>query len=221
MPHTRLPHIAWEVGCKPQKNHKSKFLTSSLVEDIKKWFSKWNVGAHVDMHVEAGTEHEHELNFELQLLEALHNKWKNAMHKSKFEYYCKHINARYWEEYKIGETQIHIRTPMSYRARRAITLMRTRSHMLKSEIGGWLNIDANMRRCTQCNLNSLENEAHVTLECLAYPHIQVDFPQLIQGCTTFEELLSRTHPSLVALSIYLAKVLEHHTTLTNKITTES
>ncbi|MCO5612798.1 hypothetical protein L7F22_067069 [Adiantum nelumboides] len=83
MPHNRLPHIAWEVGCKPQKNHKSKFLTSSLVEDIKKWFSKWNIGAHVDMHVEAGTEHEHELDFELQLLEAIHSKWKNAMHRSK------------------------------------------------------------------------------------------------------------------------------------------
>ena len=62
----------------------------------------------------------------------------------------------------------------------------------------------------------LKHEAHVALECPAYAHIRDAFWQLIQGCATFEELLSHTRPSLVALGIYLAKVLEHHAKLTGK-----
>ena len=210
-----LPYMAWQAGCKPQKNYKSKFLTSSLVEDIRKWFSRWNVGDYVDMRIEEGTEHEHGLNFDICILEALHTKWKTAVHRSKFEYYGKHINTSYWETYKTGDTQMHIKTPMSHRARRSITLMRTRSYML----GGWLNIQENRRTCTQCKLNKVENEAHVAIECPSYAHIRADFPQLFQGTVTFEELLSRTHPSPVALGIYFAKVLDHHTTLTHKKTT--
>ena len=92
------------------------------------------------MHIEEGTKKEHALNFDIKLLEALHNKWWHAVHRSKFEYYCKHINTRYWEEYKIGkpEAQAHIKTPMSHRACLGLTLMCTRSHILKIETGGWL-----------------------------------------------------------------------------------
>lgn len=217
MPDHRLPYIAWNVGCKPQKTNKSKFLSSSLVQDIRKWFAKWNVEVYVDMQLEEGKTHEYELNFELQLLEALHNKWRSAAHKSKFEYYCMHIDTQYWERYRRDKAaQIHITTPMSHRARRAITMMRTRSHMLKIETGGWLNVDAAMRKCTQCNMEAIEHETHVTLECPAYAHIRADFPSLLQGCTTFEELLSRTDPSPVKLGIYFARILEHHETLEGK-----
>ena len=40
MPSTRIPHIAWEVGSAPQKTKKSKFLVSSLIQDIRKWFNR-------------------------------------------------------------------------------------------------------------------------------------------------------------------------------------
>ena len=216
MPTTRIPHMAWDVGCAPQKTNKSKFLSSSLVQDIKKWFARWNVEAYVDMPIEAGKEGDSLLNFELTALNSLHNKWKTAPHKSKFEYYCKHIHTKYWETYKMSETQIHIRTAMCHRARRAITMMRTRSHMLKMETGGWLKIDASKRECTQCSLQRPEDETHVTLECPAYAHIRADFQQLTHGCTSFEELLSKTDPSPTVLGIYLASILEHHTLLMEK-----
>ena len=51
MPKNFIPHIAWGIGCKPQKNYKSKFFTSSFVQDIQRWFAKWNVEAFVDMPI--------------------------------------------------------------------------------------------------------------------------------------------------------------------------
>ena len=39
----RLPHLAWNVGCKLQKNHKSKIILSGWVVDIRKWFRRWGV----------------------------------------------------------------------------------------------------------------------------------------------------------------------------------
>ena len=118
------------------------------------------------MQLETGKEHEYELNFELQLLEALHNKWRSAVHRSKFEYYCMHIDTHCWERYKSDKVaQTLIATPMSHKARRAITMMRTRSHMLKIETGGWLKIDVGMRKCSHCSMGAIEHETHVTLDC--------------------------------------------------------
>ncbi|MCO5593426.1 hypothetical protein L7F22_047440 [Adiantum nelumboides] len=80
MPPTGTPHIAWNVGGKPQKTKKSKFLVSSLIQDTKKWFGKWNVQEYVDMQIEQGKEHEYMLNFDIAILQSLHEKWQNAMH---------------------------------------------------------------------------------------------------------------------------------------------
>ena len=43
MPNHRLPHLAWNVGCELQKNHKSRILSSGWVVDIRKWFRRWGV----------------------------------------------------------------------------------------------------------------------------------------------------------------------------------
>ena len=43
MPNNRLPHLAWNAGCKLQKNHNSKILSSGSVVDIRKWFRRWGV----------------------------------------------------------------------------------------------------------------------------------------------------------------------------------
>ena len=40
MPNHQLLHLAWNVGCKLQNNHKSKILTSGWVVDIRKWFRR-------------------------------------------------------------------------------------------------------------------------------------------------------------------------------------
>ncbi len=212
MPTTRIPSIAWEAGCAPQKTKKSKFITSSLIQDIRKWFAKWNVEAYVDMPIDKGKEGEHMLNFDIAILDALHIKWQTTIHRSKFDYYCKYVNTKYWEHYKTSqpEAQVHIRTPMPHMARRAISLMRTRSHMLKVETGGWLKIDAQKRTCKFCDMQAIEDEAHVTLRCPAYEHIRVNFQQLILGCHTFADLLSKTNPSPTALGTFLTRILEYH-----------
>ena len=41
-PSHRLPRIAWEASKKFQKMHKSKFLCSSLMQDMEKWFGRWD-----------------------------------------------------------------------------------------------------------------------------------------------------------------------------------
>ena len=120
--------------------------------------TRWGVEAYVNSPVEKGKEGECMLNFDIKIISHLHNKWQTHTHRSKFEYYCKHVNPRYWENYKTSHpaAQAHICTPMPYMARKAITLMRTRSHMLKIETGGWLKIDATKRICTSCNMQAIE-----------------------------------------------------------------
>ena len=39
----RIPRHAWDMCQKPKKNHKSKFLTSGWMHNIKRWFAKWNM----------------------------------------------------------------------------------------------------------------------------------------------------------------------------------
>ncbi|MCO5596511.1 hypothetical protein L7F22_050574 [Adiantum nelumboides] len=198
-----------------QKTKKSKFLISSLIQDTKKWFGNWNVQEYVDMQIEQGKEHEYMLNFDIAILQSLHEKWQNAMHRSKWEYYCKHINPKYWDNYKVSkpEAQPHVSTPMSYKARHAITMMRMRSHMLKIETGSWLKMDRNQRKCIACSMQAIEDEAHVALECSAYAHIRADFQQVLQDCHTFEELLTKV---TTALGFFFHRILEHHTLLREK-----
>ena len=43
MPIHRLPHLAWNVGCKLQKNHKNKIFLCGYVIDIKKWFKRLGI----------------------------------------------------------------------------------------------------------------------------------------------------------------------------------
>ncbi|MCO5555049.1 hypothetical protein L7F22_008589 [Adiantum nelumboides] len=170
------------------------------------------------MQIEQGKEHEYMLNFDIAILQSLHEKWQNAMHRSKWEYYCKHINPKYWDNYKVSkpEAQPHVSTPMPYKARHAITMMRMRSHMLKIETGSWLKMDRNQRKCTACSMQAIEDEAHVTLECSAYTHIRADFQQVLRNCHTFEELLTKVTPTPAALGFFFHRILEHHTLLREK-----
>ena len=92
---TRLPRIAWEAGCKIQKTNKSKLITWTLVQDIRKWFAKWNVEAYLDKPVVQGKEGKYMLNFDIAILESVHTKWQTIPHRSKFDYYCKHVNTTY------------------------------------------------------------------------------------------------------------------------------
>lgn len=215
MPANRIPSIAWIAGSAPQKTKKSKFLSSSLLQEVRKWFTKWRVEKFMDMQIIKGKETAYMLDFETTLLNTLHAGWKSAIHKSKFDYYCQRVNKSYWTQY-IAQTpaaQVHIRTPMPYKARRAISIMRTRSHVLKIETGGWLKLNASERVCKFCNMNAIEDEEHVTMICPAYEHVRGSFPQLIADCHSFEDLLSRTDPSPTALGTFFAHLLSYHNKL--------
>ena len=83
MPSTCIPHIAWEAGSAPQKTKKSKFLFSSLIQDIRKWFTRWGVEAYVDSPVEKGKEGEYMLNFDIKIINHLRHKWQTHAHRSK------------------------------------------------------------------------------------------------------------------------------------------
>ena len=137
MPADCIPNIAWTTGNALQKTKKSKFLSSSLLQDVRKWFTKQGAEAFIDMQIIKGRENAHILNFETTILNALHAGWQSAMHKSKFDYYCQKVNKVYWTQYALEkpEAQVHICTPMPYTARRAISLMCTRSHTFKIETG--------------------------------------------------------------------------------------
>ena len=158
------------------------------------------------------------LQFDMAILNSLHSKWKNNPHRSKWEYYCKNVNSSYWDAYSVAKPEAlpHICTPMPYKARHAITMMRTRSHMLQIEVGRWMKTDKAKRTCAHCHMHAIEDEAHVTLACPAYAHIRADFQPLIQGCDTLERLLSHTTPSPTVLGHYLSRILEHHTLLTER-----
>ena len=91
--------------------------------------------------------------------------------------------------------------------------MRTRSHMLKIQVGGWLQISTPQRLCKFCPMKAIEDERHVALECPAYAHIKECFEQLIIGCHTFEDLLHKTDPTPAALGMFFAKIIEWHRTL--------
>ena len=63
-----------EAGCTPQETKKSKLLTSSLIQDIRIWFAKWNVEAYMDKPIVQGKEGECMLKFNIAILESLHTK---------------------------------------------------------------------------------------------------------------------------------------------------
>ena len=41
-PSHRFPKIAWEASKKIQKTYKSKFFCSSWMQDMEKWFGRWD-----------------------------------------------------------------------------------------------------------------------------------------------------------------------------------
>lgn len=203
-PH-RLPKRAWEASKRPQKTNKSKMLSSGWWSGIKDWFQRWEVASYLGEMPRA----KEERTFNAALLEALHRKWQSAEIRTKYEYYCQHINPNYWATYsqKENHAQKYISTPISLRARRSIALIRTRSHSLEVERRAWEGVSREQRFCRLCNLGEVENEAHVLLSCPRYKHIREDFSKVTKDHNSLESLLS--HPHLAALGNYITKVLVH------------
>mgnify|MGYP000338365668 CR=1 FL=1 len=106
------------------------------------------------------------------------------------------------------DSQDHIWTPMPMRAICPSMLMHTLTHFeIKNESGSLLSTEKKKRVCACV----METEHHVTLECLAYKCIRHDFQEFCQGYGSFQELLSRTGPSLLTPGMLFACLLIHVT----------
>ena len=62
----------------------------------------------------------------------------------------------------VFETYLNIN---NFEHRRAITKIRTSSHMLKIETGRWNNISQALRICENCTLEEIEDEIHFLFKC--------------------------------------------------------
>ena len=104
MPKHRLPYLAWNVGGKPQKNHKSKTLSSGWVLDIRKWFRRWGVEDLLELPSDAMQDS----IIEERLIESLRMSWGDAK-RFKLEYYITNINPKCWIKYneKMFINRIH------------------------------------------------------------------------------------------------------------------
>ena len=70
---------------------------------------------------------------EERFVESLRMKWEDAK-RTKLEYYIANVNLECWSQYK---ARAYLITNMSSNARRALTLLHTRSHKLGIEVASW------------------------------------------------------------------------------------
>ena len=92
----RLSYVAWNVGYKPQKNHKGKILSSGWVLDIRKWFGMLGVEDLLELPSDAMQD----AIIEERLIESLRMTWEDVK-RSKLEYYIANINPKCWIKYNI------------------------------------------------------------------------------------------------------------------------
>ena len=87
LPH-RLPRIAWEASQKKQKTHKSKILSSGWMQDIDKWFARWDA-----LHLLKDASRDHAVN-EAFLQRQCIKTWESSG-SSRFKHYTTHIAPNY------------------------------------------------------------------------------------------------------------------------------
>ena len=96
---------------------------------------------------------------EESLVESLRMKREDAK-RTKIEYYIANVNPECWSQYKavmpIDRIQPYLITNMSSNARRALTLLRTRSHKLGIEIASSYQNVTNLKACKVYAMNAWE-----------------------------------------------------------------
>ena len=93
--HYKSQEYAWNAGCKLQKNHNSKILSSGSVVDIRKWLRRWGVDELLEL---LGNVMQYVI-IEERLMESLRKKSEDAK-RTKLEYYIANINPQCWSQYK-------------------------------------------------------------------------------------------------------------------------
>ena len=205
MPSHRLPYLAWNVGCKLQKTHKSKILSSGWMVDIRKWFKQWGVEDLLELSGDAMQY----VVIEERLMESLRVKWQDAK-RPKLEYYIANINPECWIRYSesmpMNRIQPYLITSMSSNSRRGLTLLRTRSHKLGIEVASWHQNASSLKTCKICNEGPVEDEYHLLFICSAYSVIRERFDDILRGCDNLSTIL-KAPPR--RLSTYVRTLLSH------------
>lgn len=209
LPKERLPYLAWEASCKRQKTYKSKTLASGWMEDIKRWFKRWDAGILLSTPIEDGKV------IESFLQRRLLCSWEEAIHRTKFTYYTKSINPTFKDQFfapREQRVQPYLLEPVPQFAIRTVASIRTGSHHLRCETGRWhstgqTSIPLSERTCLLCHQGTVESEQHALLECDAYSHIRDRFAIVTDGHTDIAGFLSQCDHT-IALGAYIAEVMK-------------
>ena len=132
------------------------------------------------------------------------------------EYYIANVNPECWSQYKarmpIDRIQPYLITNMSSNARRALTLLRTRSHKLGIEIASWYQNVTNLKTCKVCNQGMVEDECHFLFTCSTYSAIRSRYADILRGSDNLSAILKtplrRLSSFVYALFIYRDFVLQ-------------
>ena len=173
LPH-RLPRIAWEASQKKQKTHKSKILSSGWMQDIEKWFARWDA-----LHLLKDALRDHAVN-EAFLQQQCIKTWESSG-SSRFKHYTTQIVPNYKTIF-YGErgkrSHPYLLEPIPLSAICTIVSIRLSSHSLRCETGRWGTGEESHRLCTLCPRHVRESEGHTLLECPAFDHIRTSFPHI-------------------------------------------
>ena len=81
---------------------------------------------------------------------------------------------------------------MSINSRRALTLLRTRSHNLGIEVALWNQNQPNIKACKVCKEGLVEDEYHLLFTCSTYSAIRESYDDILRGCDDLNVTLKRT-----------------------------
>ena len=103
------------------------------------------------------------------------------------------VNPECWCQYKarmpIDRIQPYLITNMSSNARRALTLLCTRSHKLGIEVASWYQNVTNLKTCKVCNGGMVEDECHLLFTCLTYSAICSRYADILRGSDNLSSIL--------------------------------
>ena len=207
-PSHRLPRIAWEASKKIQKTHKSKILCSGWMQDIEKWFRRWDA-----------THLLHDASLDSSVNEAFLQRqcimrWDKCG-GSRFTHYTTHVAPNYKSIFfaeRGNRTHRYMLEPIPLSAIRTIASMRLSSHALRCETGRWGTSDESGRLCTLCPKQVRESEYHTLIQCSAFDHIRPCFPHLFDRVQSLHEFISQPKCAL-SIATFISKVLEHRESL--------
>ena len=129
-------------------------------------------------------------------MESLRKKWEVAK-RTKLEYYTANFNPECWSKYKartpIDRIQPYLITNISSNARRALTLLCTRSHKLDIEIASWYQNLPNLKTYKVCNEGMVEHECHLLLTCSTYSAIRSRYADILRGSDNLSVILKSSY----------------------------